>query len=344
MGEDLHVAAITAGYNAPAARFRVAQFLQPLEKYGIDMQWMPAIVAKHPPIRRWLRPFWAPAAIAGRIPGTLATWQADITLLLREMVSTLITLEPFTKRPRVLDVDDAIWLHRGGGFARYLAQHVDRIIVGNEFLADWFSQYHNDIVILPTAVDTERFFPLNVSPYSDISVIGWSGTSGNLRYLYAIEPALDKVLRSRQNVELHIVSDRAPRFRKLPEQKIKYTQWSIENEVSTIQNMDIGIMPLDDTDWTRGKCSYKMLLYMACGLPVVVSPVGMNTKILDEDQVGLGAKTFQDWADAIIYMLDHQEKRQYMGERGRSLVERQYSIRVLTPYFAGYLKDMICVE
>lgn len=337
----LRVVAITAGSRTPAARFRVGQLRGHLRECGIDLLWKPAIVPKHPPQCKWVRPLWLPAAVASRVPAVMSSWAADVTLLLREMVSTLITLEPLTKSPRVLDVDDAIWLHRGGGFAKYLARHVNMVIAGNSYLADWFGRWNPNTVVLPTAVDTDRYRPsLRVESGETSAVIGWSGTSGNFRYLYMVEPAIAEVLQARPTVRFRVLADRPPRFTAIPEDRLEFIRWTPENEVSSIQGMDIGIMPLEDSEWAKGKCSYKMLLYMACGLPVIVSPVGMNAEILAEDSVGLAANTLSEWVDAMEYLLDYPAKRRDFGNRGRKLVCARYSTAVIAPQLALYLRSV----
>ena len=105
--------------------------------------------------------------------------------------------------------------------------------------------------------------------------------------------------------------------------------------------MSIGIMPLDNTEWEKGKCSFKMLQYMACCIPVVVSPVGMNAQILSENKVGFGVNSLKDWVDALICLLDSPEQREKMGSNGRKLVEAKYSIDAIVPKLSSYLKAMV---
>jgi glycosyltransferase involved in cell wall biosynthesis len=198
-----------------------------------------------------------------------------MVMLQREMISSHLTLERFTPSPRVLDVDDAIHLLRGGDFARKLAQISDRVIAGNSYLAEWYSAWNRDVVILPTAVDADRYVPAPAVG-RDMIVIGWIGTSANFGYLETLAPALARVVAEHPHVHIKIVSDRAPAFSALAPDRWSFVKWGEASEISDIQSMDIGIMPLADSPWARGKCSFKMLQYMACGLPVVVSPVGMG--------------------------------------------------------------------
>lgn len=120
---------------------------------------------------------------------------------------------------------------------------------------------------------------------------------------------------------------------------VEFVRWSPKNEVQTIQEMSVGLMPIDDTPWSRGKCSYKMLLYMACGIPVVVSPYGMNDEVLSKGRAGLSAKSHSEWIDSIDWLLDSPGDRLSMGITGRNIVETEYSLNVLAPRMASYLRD-----
>ena len=277
-----------------------------------------------------------PATVVDRIPGVMKSHRNDVTLLQREMVSTLLTLERFTHRPRVLDVDDAVWLNgRAERNFPALVKMCDGVICGNDFIAENVRRWNSEIFVLPTAVDTDLFRPIT-KPAKQI--IGWSGLAFNLKFLLGIEPALAAVLDKHKNAVLRVVSSIKPVFRLLDDSRVEYIPWSFENEVKTIQEMSIGLMPIDDDAWGRGKCSYKMLLYMSCGLPVVVSPVGMNNEVLSKGTVGFGPRSVSEWADSLSWLLENQEKGNAMGMAGRKVVEDYYSLRLLAPQFAGYLR------
>jgi hypothetical protein len=138
----ISVAAFTAGRNVPGSRFRVRQYIDALKQYSVELSEFYPRAGGYPPQQKWTRPFWAAASLAGRFPGIVRSYRYDVTLLQREMLSTFLTLEPLTKRPRVLDVDDAIWLNRDSSFARKLAQISDSVICGNSFLAEYFRQWN----------------------------------------------------------------------------------------------------------------------------------------------------------------------------------------------------------
>lgn len=334
----LKVAAFTGGILVPSARFRVRQYIPALLANHIALTEMPSRWGNYPPENKWLRPAWAGMTLLEQIPKIVHSYKFDVVLLQREMVSTFATLEFMTRSPRVLDVDDAIFLYRQGHFARRLAQMSDRIICGNHYVANWFNDWHHDIKIIPTAIDVNRYAPVEKEMDADKPLcVGWTGTSGNLKYLYAIEPALARVMSIRPDVRLIIMCDKRPDFSLIPPGRVMYLPWSEQTEVAALQGMDIGIMPLDDTEWAKGKCSFKMLQYMACGLPVVVSPVGMNEEVLALGHVGLSARSNGDWVDALLALLDSPALRRAMGVAGRHTVVRYFSVHELAPQLAACL-------
>ncbi len=336
----LKVAAITGGAIVPSARFRVRQYIPSLVKEGVMVEEMYPHFGKYPPEDKWLRPLWAGATLLEMIPKVIKSHDYDVVLLQREMLSTFVTLESLTKKPRVLDVDDAIFLLRNCGFARKLAQMSDQVVCGNTYLANWFGKWNRNVTVLPTAVDTERYVPLASRGQSENGkVIGWIGTSGNLKYVYAIEATLAKVMETQPNVKIRIVCDQMPKFRLIDMNRCEFVRWSENIEVENIQSMDVGIMPLEDSEWGRGKCSFKMLQYMSCGLPLVASPVGMNAEVLAMGNVGIGASTQEQWLDALIALLDSASMRLDMGAVGRRVAVESFSIHALAPRLASCLRS-----
>lgn len=332
----IRVAAFTAGRNVPAARFRIRQYIDSVRANGIELSEFCPVVGAYPPKRRWARPAWALAALAARMPGILQSFQYDISLFQREMLSTFITLEPLTKKPRVLDVDDAIWLNRNTSFARRLAEISDLVICGNTFLAEYFRQWNSSITVLATAVDSDRFVPLISRPVSKGPVIGWSGSSSGFEDLRIAQDALRIILRKHPNARLRIIANEPPEL-DLPPGQVEFVRWSPAAEVESVQTLDVGLMPLRDTLWSRGKCSYKMLLYMSCGVPVVVSPVGMNSEVLKMGAVGASANTTDDWVGAVEDILGSPQSAGAMGRTGREVVVRNFSLHALAPRLAAEL-------
>jgi glycosyltransferase involved in cell wall biosynthesis len=352
----MKVAALTGGRTDPASRFRVRQHVEPLREFGIEIHEYPSIIDRGTVLpdwtqrtraRRWAT--FAPILAARtwlRLPEVVATWSSDLTWLCRALVEPFGTIEPLLKRPYVFDVDDATWmLHvRGWRVGKYAVPRIAggavTVIAGNKYLAEFFSYYARSVHIVPTAVDTHRFVPDSGRDQDTNFVIGWTGTKSTLPYLYQIEPPLRAFLESHPHASLRIISDRAPQFDRIPPNRVTYIPWTPEVEASAIQPMDVGLMPLPDDEFTRGKCSFKMLQYMACAVPVIVSPVGMNADILSEAKVGIAATDHCDWRDALEYVHRNRALGRRWGTDGRALVMCSYSRDVIARRLACIFTSM----
>ena len=210
------------------------------------------------------------------------------------------------------------------------------ITAGNRYLADRAKAAGAcGIEIVPTVVDlnayTQRPPPVPTQPPS----IGWIGTPSTwTEYMAPMMPMLTKVAGSAgariigvgagRTADAHALLDTLP--------------WTEESEVARIHAMDIGIMPLTDTPWARGKCGYKLIQYMACGLPVIASPVGVNAEIVEHGVNGFLASTETEWTEALRTLLGDPGLRARMGEEGRRKVERDYSLQVWGPRVAQMLR------
>jgi glycosyltransferase involved in cell wall biosynthesis len=207
-------------------------------------------------------------------------------------------------------------------------------VVGNEWLAEVWRQWSSEVDVLPTAIDTERY---TSSPSPLHPVIGWIGIGSNLHYLKAIAPALARVVERFPETTIAVCSDEPPN---LPDLPISYVPWSVDAETEFLSSISIGIMPLADGLWERGKCAFKMLQYMATGRPCVVSPAFMNAQILREAEVGLSAVTIDEWAEALCSLLSDRDAAEKMGKAGRRLAVENYSVDVLAPRFAAQIRRL----
>ena len=202
----------------------------------------------------------------------------------------------------------------------YYAYHV---IAGNEYLAERAQKAGaKRISIIPTAVDLERYSLKEINNGSPV-VIGWIGTPFTSKYLSVIKDAL-KHISANHAIKLKLVG--LKKGVGLDEIEELY-DWSEENEADLIKSFDIGIMPLIDSEWERGKCGYKLIQYMSCGIPVVGSPVGVNKEIIREGINGFKPSNIEEWEKALLKMILNPELRYKMGNMGRKLVEEKYSLR-----------------
>jgi glycosyltransferase involved in cell wall biosynthesis len=334
----LRVAAITGGLNEPSSRFRVRQYIPLLAANGISVK--EYIPFKSRSDTHWYNDYplpvqilpqlWATALrVVAKVPAIVGSYQADLTWIQREFLTPVATTEVLTSRPRLFDVDDAIWLRMKAtsGFAKWITRRMDGVICGNQWIADYFADCGTPSWVIPTGVDPYYWHP-PVAPSSRPFQFGWMGTSGNLRYLYEIEEALATVFAECADARLLVVSDKAPTFSRLPVDRVTYLPWSVGGEAEAMRQMDVGLMPLEDSEWERGKCSFKALTYMATGIPIVVSPVGMNQELLAENNVGLGPNGSDEWVDALVTLYRDDTVRTAMGRAGRQVVESRYSTDV----------------
>lgn len=240
--------------------------------------------------------------------------------------------------PYVVDYDDAVYhrydLHRDplirallGKSIAVAMQHAATVVVGNDYLAEYASKagVHN-IEYLPTVVNVDRY-PINKNQSKQFR-IGWIGSPITAPYLGLIKDALDEVrLQTGACMVLIGAGDRDP----LPGLEKERFTWSEESEVANIQSCDVGIMPLPDEPFTRGKCGYKLVQYMAAGLPVVASPVGINSRIVDAGKTGFLASSKEEWIQALVMLFHNAGMRSIMGKAGREKVEKEYSLQITAP-------------
>jgi len=332
----IKVAALTGGWDEPGSRFRFRQYFPGLAGRGV-------IVREHVPF--FEKSCGLPSAfkIYARIPALFRTRDADIVWVSRELVKGYETFERLLKRPRVMDVDDAIWLSLPFGriAVPHIARAMDAVVVGNNYLADYFNRYCRTVHVVPTAIDVARYTlrPNIEGKPPQKFIIGWTGLACNYKYLSLIEQPLKRFLQDHPDAELRLVAQRPWESRAIAPERIRFVPWSKEVEVTALQEMSVGIMPLSDDKWTRGKCSFKMLQYMAVGLPVVVSRVGMNNEVLAKGQIGFGVISADEWYYALDTLYRDWSLQVKLGRAGREVVKQSYSVATITDELANILRN-----
>ena len=197
------------------------------------------------------------------------------------------------------------------------------VIAGNSYLAERAKvSGAKKIVLLPTVINLDLYSPKKNYASSKI-VIGWIGSPSTFKYIKNSQSVFSKVLQN-QNVELHIVG--AKENLGLGE-NVKFLKWTEASEVALISKFDIGIMPLENTPWELGKCSYKLIQYMGCGIPVVASAVGMNKEVVDEGINGFLVLREEEWIKKLALLINDSELRESLGKMGRIKVESQFSLQ-----------------
>lgn len=342
--------------RSPGQRFRLEQWLRLLPPEAADVTTL--TLFQDPAYRRLHRRGGTLhkavdnlAALGRRALQVVAAQRADVVYLYREAyLLGPAFFEPFLERrvPVVFDFDDAIWLldtseanARVAGLLK-VPSKVESIIagaaatiVGNEYLASYARQFSDQVHVIPTTVDTEQYRPVPGAT-RDLVRIGWSGSPGTSKYLRTIERPLRRALADLP-VELVVIGD--PAFNLPGADRVRVVPWHPSTEVRDVGSFDIGLMPLPDDEWTRGKCGFKALLYMALGVAPVVSPVGVNTQIVTDGQDGLWARTEDDWYEAIARLCRDADLRRRLAATGRTTVVERYSGQIWAPRFLEVLHN-----
>ena len=250
--------------------------------------------------------------------------------------------------PYILDYDDAWFhnydLHRLKIIRHLFGRRLDElmanatlVIGGNQYLAQRAQLAGAPWVeILPTVIDLERYFkPQIKSKIDKIPVVVWIGSPSTVRYLQILQKPLQQ-LAQHIPFQLRVIGGEID----IPGVNVQCLPWSEDTEVENIASADVGVMPLLDSPWERGKCGYKLIQYMACSLPVVASPIGVNTEIVRSEVNGYLANDVNEWIAALENLLVDANLRNQMGQRGRQRVEQEYCLQVAAPSLAVWLKKV----
>jgi len=333
-----------------SSRIRFLQFLPMLEQEGFKFDLQPLLDNAY--VRSlYGGPRVGAASIvrayARRLRALMRRMQYDVIWLEKEALPWLPTWLEIARLegiPYVVDYDDA-WFHRyeNHWLSPLLGHKIDAVmrvahtvVAGNDYLARRARQAGaRHVEIVPTAIDLERYRDLPAAPASGTATVGWIGIPLNAHYLNIIEPAL-RAATAETRINLHVVGAAVPpELTGIPAESFP---WSEESEIGRIAAFDIGLMPLHDTPWERGKCAYKLLQVMAAGKPVIASPVGANVQVVRHGVNGFLANTTEEWTDALRTLAADPDLRQRMGAAARRTVEDQYSTASIGPRLAAILK------
>ncbi len=250
--------------------------------------------------------------------------------------------------PYVIDYDDAIF-HRYDQHNSFLVRAVlsnkinqimsrsTAVIAGNQYIADYARRTGaKKIEILPTIVDTDVYTQRNIEGNRNFT-IGWIGSPSTSRHVNVAAPALKQVSQN-NDVQFSAIGALEKDVTEIPG---KLIPWQEETEVQELNSFDVGIMPLPDTSWEKGKCGFKLIQYMACGLPVIASPVGVNKEIVEHGVNGFLAGDTEEWIQYLEALKEDSDLCQKMGAAGRKKVEREYSLKKMAPRIVELLKEVV---
>lgn len=335
------------GQRIPAARFRGMAVAQALGALGVDCNlripvpsvygdWLPGF-----PTGFWRAPL-VPWVALVRLAQLRDLRPKDVVFFQRPMIELpTVFLEKLAARGRksLLDFDDAIFLNRGGlGKLRRMVTLVDHVVAGNRFLAE-AAQAPEKTTIIPTAVNTDRFtaMPTREARGRDV-VVGWTGLSGNYRHLARSLTPIVRALR-RTGARFVIISDRPPP-QDMADLQAEFVPWRLESEIQDLSRLDVGVMPLPDGPYERGKCAFKLIQYMALGRPGLASPVGANCEVVTHGIDGFLPQTEADWEEQLVRLIEDPQLRAQVGGRARQRVQDAYSIAAVAPRYLHILRTL----
>ena len=337
--------AVHAPDRAPGQRFRFEQYLGALRERGIEVDFSWLLDGKRASVLYSSGNIPRKALLAARsvmerallIPSLR---RYDLVFVQRE---ALFIGPAFVERAArasagslVYDFDDAIWLNEASAFNRRfnwlkntakiprLIAMANLVIAGNPYLADYAHPHNANVTVVPTTIDTDWYLPRPIRPEGPVC-IGWSGSFSTITHFKTVLPALRRVRAEYgDRIRFRVIGDGTYRHEELG---IVGLPWKAETEIEDLQDIDIGLMPLPDDEWARGKCGLKGLQYMALGIPTLMSPVGVNTEIIEARKNGYLPRTEDEWVSTLSLLVENAELRALVGAAGRRRVEESYSVR-----------------
>lgn len=333
----------------PSSRYRIYQFLPYLQAAGVECTVKPLFAGRYLSLLKiqnsFLRALGKMAYVGmrflKRIWDLITLGRPDLVVIEGQLFPYCPTWPERSLKwlghKLVFEYDDAIYLTRlHQRKIPSLMQLSSNVVVGNCVLAAYAKEFAPNVTVIPTVVDTDRFTPRNCGSDEDhrrngepVTVV-WIGLAYNFPYLDVLVPALQR-LQDECRARFRVVSSHPPR---LPGVDVEFIPWELQTEVASLQECQIGVMPLPDTDWARGKCGLKLLQYMAVGIAAVASPVGANREIITSGENGLLASSEQEWFEHLVRLCRDADLRTRLGEAGRRTVVERYALKVWGPRLA----------
>lgn len=346
--------------RSPAQRFRFEQYLGFLKENGYDYDFSYLISDKDDRI------FYTPGNLTDklliflrsfikRLQDVIKANHYDIIFVQREafMTGSSFFEKQFARSNAklVFDFDDAIWNHdvsegnRRFGWLKDPAKTgkiitlSDLVVAGNRYLADYARRFNNNIIIIPTTIDTREYRPVPVNRAPDKVVIGWSGSITTIRHFELAMPFLLKLNEKYgDRVIIKVIGDGNYKNELLG---VCGIPWTMEDEIHELSSFDIGIMPIPDDDWSKGKCGLKGLQYMALEIATVMSPVGVNCEIIEDGVNGFLASGVEEWVEKISRLIDDPALRSQLGKAARRTVEERYSVNSQKEVYLNAFEELL---
>ena len=331
-------------HEAPSQRFRFEQYLGFLEENDISIKFYPFLNHKAWTIfylegKYFLKAVFLLLGFIKRFLLLFSLLKYDFIFIHREAapigppIFEWIIAKVLRKK-YIYDFDDAIWMpnysqqharfHRMKAYwkIKHIIKWSYKVSAGNAFLARYAQNYCNNVVLIPTTIDTEHLHISNTKLASSEIVIGWTGSHSTLPYLTMLLPVLN-LLSKKYTFTFRVISNEVPNFEL---KNLSFIKWNKESEIEDLATFSIGVMPLTNDAWSEGKCGFKALQYMALSIPTVLSPVGVNVEIVQDQVNGLFADTESEWHAQLELLIKEEALRKQIGEAGRKTVVNAYSV------------------
>ncbi len=344
-GRQARVLFLTVGdRQSPGTRLRALAYVPYLESRGHRVEVLFPLGKDPNRVRR--RHVLRPVEL---IRDLVAAARSDVVVVYRKTFPGVSARLLRRVAARVIyEFDDAVYLPspsepRGEkNMARYRGNFLstinasDLVVAGNHHLASEVT--HRRVKILPTGVDLSVFKPTPRKNTGETCVLGWIGTIGNLPEWWRLLPVFEQIAADNPRVRFKVVSNGEPPVCDLP---LIFERFTVEREATCLEDFDIGLMPLEDTPWNRGKCSFKALQCMAIGRPVVLSPVGMNHEVIEPGVSGVFAETDDEWSSTLRRLVGDPGMRSSMGNAARAVVEKSYSLDQIGSKMADIVESLL---
>lgn len=345
--------------RSPGQRFRFEQYLTYFEENDFEIEFSNIISEKDDAFLYSKGNYLKKALLAKR------AWRKrkadlrkvdtfDVIFIFREALLTGSTYfeKQFAKSTAkvVFDFDDAIWLPNvsSGNKALQLLKKpaktddivacADMVFAGNEYLANYAKGFCSNVKVIPTTIDTD-YHIRKTENTSDRICIGWTGTETTRKYLNTILPVFQQLQQKYgKQIYFKVICDKPWKADGID---LKNEKWKKETEIAQLEEIDIGVMPLTDDQWSKGKCGFKGLQYMALESATIMSPVGVNKEIVAHGKNGFLATTEADWNEYLSNLIDNKELRLQIGKAGRETIKKRFSVEANKGLYLKYLKEII---
>jgi len=347
--------------RSPSQRFRFEQYLDYLRHNGFDCEFSWLLNEQDDKYfynqgKLFQKAVILIKSILKRTREILKASGYSIVFVQREsfMLGTTFFEKQFAKKTKLIfDFDDSIWLQnvsdankmfsffKNAGKTKKIIELSHLVFSGNNYLADYAKKFNKNVVVIPTTIDTKEYSPVQKKQNNGVC-IGWSGSITTIQHLKTQITALRQIKKKfGDKVYFKVIGDANFYDEELG---VKGIDWKIENEIEELSEFDIGIMPLPDSEWAKGKCGLKGLQYLSLEIPTIMSPVGVNSDIIVDGENGFLADGTDEWVKKISLLVESETLRKVMGKKGRQIVLEKYSVEANKDLYLKYFNSLLMTE